>query len=328
MEQMFNFPENQDINRKDVLTYLLGLGATFVIILLLLLGSSLSARAQQPQPKSLVFKATAPLTDHYSGYALLDAGSQSSALDSLAFPAREFKRAAYLTLSRHYLEVPLTAFTIKPFPANSSIQTRAELNYLLQLQHKRTAADVAQSNLMADVYYDPLTTNPEDADYSRNVNSLFFVGRTIGAWFSPQHLPLTTRVLQQVLQDATYYFFSLKVQFSRARPYQLEPGLHHLEAPGHASYPSGHASAAHVHAYLLSSLLPEHQEALMANAFDLAFSREVRGVHYPSDSEAGRVFARQFVALLLKSDKFQQDYAAMKKELIDAKKKHELLLRR
>lgn len=52
MEQMFNFPEKQDLNRKDVLAYLFGLGATIFIILLLLLVSSLSARSGQPAAKN------------------------------------------------------------------------------------------------------------------------------------------------------------------------------------------------------------------------------------------------------------------------------------
>ncbi|MDX5481447.1 MAG: phosphatase PAP2 family protein, partial [Hymenobacteraceae bacterium] len=127
---------------------------------------------------------------------------------------------------------------------------------------------------------------------------------------------------------ATFYFFSLKAQFSRARPYHLEPRLKNLEAPGHASYPSGHSSASHVHAYLLSHLLPEYKELFMRNAYDLAFSREVRGVHYPSDSEAGRAFAEQFVAQLMQSKKFKADYATMKAEIGKVKSKNSLTLQK
>jgi len=37
-------------------------------------------------------------------------------------------------------------------------------------------------------------------------------------------------------------------------------------------------------------------------------------VHYPSDSEAGRVFARQFVNTLLQNDKFQTEFAKVREE--------------
>jgi acid phosphatase (class A) len=52
----------------------------------------------------------------------------------------------------------------------------------------------------------------------------------------------------------------------------------------------------------------------------MAFSREILGVHYPSDSEAGRSFARQFVNELLKNKAFKEDFEAAKKEISQVKK--------
>lgn len=236
-------------------------------------------------------------------------------LDDITFPEADFTRGAYLKLRTVYVHVPVSKFKLQPFPANSSNETRAELDFLLYLQQNRTAESINRTEAMANVYFDPLTTNLAEADYTRNINSLFYIGRDLGPWFTAQKLPLTSHVLQNVIQDATYYIFSLKADFNRPRPYQLDARLQNLEAPGHASYPSGHSSTSYVHAYILSNIFPEYQDHFMGVASDMAFSRETRGVHYPSDSEAGKEFARQFVDELMKSRKFRSDLEAMRAEI-------------
>ena len=47
----------------------------------------------------------------------------------------------------------------------------------------------------------------------------------------------------------------------------------------------------------------------------MGYSREILGVHFPSDTEAGRVFARQFVNELLKNKVFIKDFEEVKKEI-------------
>jgi acid phosphatase (class A) len=290
--------------------------APLLFMMFAVLLTSFAARAQQTsQQKSVLYKSISPASDHNKTISAVAATAKGGKLDSIAFPARDFRRGAYLKMRTVYVDVPVEAFKIKPYPANSSDQTRAELDFLLELQQKRTTADVATTDSMASVYYDPFTVNQLDSDYKRNVKSLFYVGRNIGPWFNPAQLPVTSRVLQNVIQDATFYFFSIKSAYNRARPYQLEPALKNLEAPGHPSYPSGHSSASYVQAYLLSYILPEYKSQFMSNAYDMAFSREIRGVHYPSDSEAGRAFAEQFVAQLLTSKQFKADLAAMRAEI-------------
>ncbi|MBW7468701.1 phosphatase PAP2 family protein [Pontibacter aydingkolensis] len=291
------------------------MSVVYTLLIGIFMLAGLTAQAQTSQQKSIKYKSISPATDHYKIISIGNPIAKGGELESIVFPEKEFRRGAYLKMRTVYLDMPVNTFKIKPYPANSSEQTRQELDFLLELQQKRTAADAALTDTMAIVYYDPYTVNPNEADYSRNVNSLFYVGRNLGPWFTPQQLPVTSRVLQNVIQDATFYFFSLKAQFNRARPYHLEPALQNLEAPGHASYPSGHSSASHVHAYLLSHLLPAYKDAFLANAYDMAFSREIRGVHYPSDSEAGREFAEQFVTQLLKNKKFKADLEAMKAEI-------------
>lgn len=276
-----------------------------------------------------LFGNTTALAQHALAYKrMLPAGTSTPApvksLDEISFPEAEFSRGAYLKMRTVYLQVPVSRFKLKPFPANSAAETRAELDFLLHLQQNRSAESVNRSETMANIYFDPLMTNPADPDYSRNNNSLFYVGAKLGPWFNAAQLPVTTQVLQQAIQDATYYFFSLKVDFNRARPYQLEPRLQNLEAPGHAAYPSGHASASFVHAYILGQIFPEYAGYFEGVASEMAFSREVRGVHYPSDSEAGKEFARQFVKALMNNAKFQKDFTAMKTEILQARTANQL----
>ncbi|EMR03005.1 phosphatase PAP2 family protein [Cesiribacter andamanensis] len=327
MEPFFSTPGTPSEQKPQLPIHLAGISFVSVFILLILLLISLSGFAQQ-LPSASAFGGLVPADDHYSRLRSVSASPLDNALDALAFPEADFRRKAYLNLKTTYVRVPVSRFALQPYPANSSTQTRTELDLLLQLQARRTAQEIALTDSMANVYYDPLLTNTQDPDWTRNQQSLFYIGRGMGAWFAPEQLPLTSRVLQAVLQDATYYIFSLKADYSRPRPYQLEAGLQPLEMPGHAAYPSGHASASYLHAYLLCLVLPEYKELLLQRAWDMAFSREIRGVHYPSDSEAGKKFAQQFVALLMKDKQFQQDLALMKAEIRKVKQAGEIASRK
>jgi len=46
----------------------------------------------------------------------------------------------------------------------------------------------------------------------------------------------------------------------------------------------------------------------------MAHSREIIGVHYPSDSESARIFARQFVNKLFQNEAFLKDFQKVKEE--------------
>jgi acid phosphatase (class A) len=117
---------------------------------------------------------------------------------------------------------------------------------------------------------------------------------------NPQGLALRARV-QDNLWGPIFHF---KACFNRNRPWNCCPGLEPLLQrpdrlyPGHPSYPSGHATMAYTWAYLFAVLVPARRQALEEAAAQVAFNREVAGVHFPSDSEAGRQLAEQVVALM------------------------------
>jgi acid phosphatase (class A) len=213
---------------------------------------------------------------------------------------------------------PTEKFSIADPPANSSPQTRAELDYLLQLQSRRSAEDERASAFYAGVYY-KTSVQPDDKDYTKFSRNLFHIGRSIGTWFNPDSLPLTAKLAARVWKDAEYYIWKYKNYFLRIRPYKLEPKLDNLEETNWAAYPSGHATNSYVNAYLYSELLPEFSSFFIKDAYDMAHSREIIGVHYPSDSESGRLLAYQLVKRLLTNEEFKKDFAAAKAEIEKAK---------
>jgi acid phosphatase (class A) len=115
--------------------------------------------------------------------------------------------------------------------------------------------------------------------------------------------------------DASYYLWAAKYRFNRARPWVLEPRLQNLEDANFPAYPSGHSGNSWVAAFVYEQLLPEHRELFHRNAADMAYSREILGVHFASDSAAGRAFARQLVDRLLAEPAFQADLAVAREEV-------------
>ena len=256
--------------------------------------------------------------DHYRRIGVLSADPRPGhpGLDRQQF-ALSAMGPAYLKIldvKPAYLDVPPTTFSLPEFPANSSSQTRAELDHLLELQARRTGEEIATSQQLAGVYY-RLSVRPEDPDWPRMRRNLFHMGHQLGAWFSPESLPVTADFMARVWSDASYYLWAAKFRFNRVRPYTIEPRLENLETPNFPAYPSGHSSNSYVAAYVYELLLPEHRDLFLQNARDMAFSREILGVHFASDSEAGRVFARQFVDRLMQEPVFRKDLEAAREEI-------------
>ena len=100
-------------------------------------------------------------------------------------------------------------------------------------------------------------------------------------------------------QDIDLLVLHQKLLYNRARPFQYFPELDPPICPAHASYPSGHSTSAHGLAYLLDAALdvpgdPHRRERdeISRIAFRVAENREVAGVHFRSDTEAGMALAR------------------------------------
>lgn len=280
-------------------------------------GTGCATPAEAAGTTTLRTLATGAL-DHYQRIATLsgEPRAEEHGLDRQQFSLAAMSPAylKVLDVEPAYLDVPPATFHLPEFPANSSQQTRAELDHLLELQARRTPGEIAYSQKLAGVYY-RLSVRPEDQDWPRMRQNLFHMGHQLGAWFGPESLPVTADFMARVWSDASYYLWAAKFRFNRVRPWTIEPRLRNLETPNFPAYPSGHSSNSWVAAYVYELLLPEQRDLFIRNARDMAYSREILGVHFASDSESGRVFARQFVDRLMQEPAFQKDLEAAQREI-------------
>ncbi|MBV8650711.1 MAG: PA-phosphatase, partial [Alphaproteobacteria bacterium] len=99
---------------------------------------------------------------------------------------------------------------------------------------------------------------------------------------------------------------------ARPRPSQICPALlPPVPVPGHPSYPSGHSTEAHLIALVLDDVLSSApQKAAMktdldALAWRIARNREIAGLHYPSDSAAGKKLAADILPYLQSTSEYQ-----------------------
>src|SRR5262245_49572573 len=98
-----------------------------------------------------------PLRKEYADIARLSKQPDPlrKVLDTISFPIEEMDKALYraLKLRAVYIDVPLDSFKIADFPANSSKQTKAELDYLLKLQEARTPGMIESAEQIATVSF-------------------------------------------------------------------------------------------------------------------------------------------------------------------------------
>lgn len=203
------------------------------------------------------------------------------------------------------------------YPANSSVQTRAELDFLLEWQEKRTPEQVTRSvDVLAPIGYWPhINEDPNHSRYQQNLQHLFYEGRTvIGEKCTPENYPHTAKLLKGITKDMRIMEFTVKYHLLRARPYHLEPKLEPLARMASPAFASGHTLWAYIHAFTWSELVPGKRVQFLKTAYEIGESREIMGIHYPSDEEAARVLAHKMLLAMLRNDNFKEDLAKAKSE--------------
>jgi hypothetical protein len=103
----------------------------------------------------------------------------------------------------------------------------------------------------------------------------------------------TIELLDLAMSLATHVEMRFKHGFACQRPVEISPQIQPMiPTPGHASWPSGHATEAYLTCALLQSLLShgsKYREQLERLAARIAVNRTVAGLHYPVDSAVGRL---------------------------------------
>jgi membrane-associated phospholipid phosphatase len=119
--------------------------------------------------------------------------------------------------------------------------------------------------------------------------------------------PATAKVLAIASFIAGFCAMYYKGKYQRPRPTMLCPALMPpIPVPGHASFPSGHSTQAHLMALCMGDVLstanpprlPAMANDLRALADRIAHNREIGGFHYPSDTDAGVSLATNVWPLL------------------------------
>ena len=128
--------------------------------------------------------------------------------------------------------------------------------------------------------------------------------------------PKTVALIDDLVDEALRVVLHFKARFVRARPWQYDERLEPIiDPPGHPAYPSGHSTQANTLSMVLSELYPQRRDELNRLGHEIARNREVGGVHYPSDSAAGRILAEQIVERLFQVEDFRTVFAAARAEL-------------
>lgn len=161
-------------------------------------------------------------------------------------------------------------------PKNSWAKTQEELNQLIEYGKKvdtKTRKSVFDSSLV------PFLNNL----YEKN-----------GA--DPAHVQ---QITQQITDDVLPIITKLKYTFQRPRPFQLAryykiklfPEFSYFTSS--PSFPSGHTLLAAVICEVMGNLYPESFDIMRNFVKEVADSRLLLGVHYPSDNVASFLAARE-----------------------------------
>ncbi|WP_291035241.1 phosphatase PAP2 family protein [Dyadobacter sp. 50-39] len=236
-------------------------------------------------------------------------------MDTIHYPPKEYGSSSiYLLVKPYYLsaqQVQVLTTSVKP-PANSSDQTRNELDHLLALQMDRTPQQVKRVEFLGAIGYWPSTELlPNHPEYAQNLKDLFFEGSEIlGNTCTADQYPRTATLLKGIMRDMRIMEFTIKYHYNRPRPYHLEPTLKPLTRIGSPSFASGHTLWAFLQAYTWSELLPQRRNEFIKLAEEIRRSREILGIHYPSDNEAARQISHKMLTYYFANKEFLKDFEA------------------
>src|ERR1041385_6718834 len=246
------------------------------ILLIFLVGSSY---AQKWSPR--------PAMDHYK--ALQQFNEKPSTIrawmDTIKYPPAEYSNSIVYTLVKPYYlsdeQVKRLSESVN-FPANSSDQTRKELDFMLDLESKRTPEQVKRVEYLANIGYWPTADILQNhLSHKQNLKDLFFEGREImGDRLTAENLPKTAILLKGVMRDMRIMEFTIKYKRLRPRPYHLESRLQPLARINSPSFASGHTLWAFAQAFTWSLVVPERENDFLALAEEIRKSREIMGIHF------------------------------------------------
>ena len=163
---------------------------------------------------------------------------------------------------------PLERYMNMPPPENESDKTEEEIGYLEEIPVDKNLVDSADE-----------------------------IRKHFNGFLTPKGLEYPKEELKEVMVGVKAIILKLKYHYNRPRPWQiaqakgLKLNSETLKSSSSPSYPSGHATQGRFIGRYLSELYPEYAQQLTQIGDDIAFSRNMAKVHYPSDSGFGKLLA-------------------------------------
>jgi len=186
-------------------------------------------------------------------------------------------------------------------PADGSARQKAELAEVQRIYRTRTPDRLAQ------------------AQWDNDHEDLTLYNATLGPAFDLARLPATAKLLALVDNDQAIAAGRAKDFFKRTRPWALDPTIRACDykpnAKTQTSYPSGHATLGYSIGYVLAALMPDKAQTILARADDYAYSREICGDHFASDTEASHVLGTAVAVQILAKPDIAPLFAAARTEL-------------
>ena len=150
----------------------------------------------------------------------------------------------------------------------------------------------------------------------------------LGFEITQQAYPNLYMLLRRSATDAGLSTFAAKKKYQRSRPFMIneQPTCDtsneaHLRTSG--AYPSGHSAIGWAWALILSELVPEQSNAILARGRAFAQSRAVCNVHWQSDIVNGSVLGAAAYSKLHSSELFLTTLERAKAEIKQNKVKQE-----
>lgn len=178
-------------------------------------------------------------------------------------------------------------------PPPDDERTRLELRELLKLVPRRGALEAEISRQVSGAEAEFLSVLPRlDQRSSRALQTL----------------------IAATANEAAIAGFYFKRKFARVRPWTLEPRLTtSVPRPPHPAYPSGHATQGMLVGLVLGEVIAACRERFEALGRRIGRNREIAGVHYKSDTDAGFSLAEQMFELMKRSKPFRSLLAKTKR---------------
>jgi hypothetical protein len=183
----------------------------------------------------------------------------------------------------------LSTIQLPPPPANSSKEAQDEIQNLKEQSLLRNADKL------------------QEIEREKLLETAVFGTSTFQELVNETNRPYTFALFEVSKKFTEPIIIREKQKFNRVRPSYLDPTLTiAIDIPKHAAYPSGHATQSHLYAEILTILNPSGKDEYQQSAERISTNREIAGVHYKSDSEAGKILSSQLLFLLLATDEFMK----------------------